>query len=171
MSYPRTLPRKNPEDLVRLEPRTPGLQVKHFTTEPRGTPMFPKQALVFTCLQYNSFENTAGKGEIARNEQFLLFPQCFLPVRRTYYYFHKLWNCRLQTFSVCTSLKFVVWKRVKHWSVVTESNRCYRSNFHTPLERSWPNRGLKRQRPWPPVLYTTDWAIAWAWCSAGRNIS
>ena len=26
------------------------------------------------------FENTVGKGEIARNEQFLLFPQCFLPV-------------------------------------------------------------------------------------------
>ena len=37
MSCQRTLPRKNPEDLVRLEPRTPGLQVKHFTTEPRGT--------------------------------------------------------------------------------------------------------------------------------------
>ena len=34
---------------------------------------FPKQALVFMCLQYKSFENTAGKGEIARNEQFLLF--------------------------------------------------------------------------------------------------
>ena len=34
----------------------------------------PKQALVFTCLQYKSFENTVGKGEIARNEQFLLFP-------------------------------------------------------------------------------------------------
>ena len=28
----------------------------------------------FTCLQYQSFENTVGKGEIARNEQFLLFP-------------------------------------------------------------------------------------------------
>ena len=28
---------KNPEDLVRLEPRTPGFRVKHFTTEPRGT--------------------------------------------------------------------------------------------------------------------------------------
>ena len=38
---------------------------------------FPKHALVFTCLQYKSFENTVGKGEIARNEQFLLFPQCF----------------------------------------------------------------------------------------------
>ena len=35
---------------------------------------FPKQALVFTRLQYNTFENTVGKGEIARNEQFLLFP-------------------------------------------------------------------------------------------------
>ena len=28
---------KNSEDPVRLEPRTPGLRVKHFTTEPRGT--------------------------------------------------------------------------------------------------------------------------------------
>ena len=38
VSCPRTLPRKNPEDPVRLEPRTPGLRVKYFTTEPRGTP-------------------------------------------------------------------------------------------------------------------------------------
>ena len=30
------------------------------------------------CLQYKSFEDTAGKGEIARNKQFILFPQCFL---------------------------------------------------------------------------------------------
>ena len=37
VSHPGTLPRKNPEDLVRLEPRIPGLRVKHFTTEPRGT--------------------------------------------------------------------------------------------------------------------------------------
>ena len=41
---------------------------------------FPKQALVFMCMQYKSFENTVGKGEIARNEQFLLFPQSFLPI-------------------------------------------------------------------------------------------
>ena len=31
------------------------------------------------CLQYKSSENIVGKGEIALNEQFLLFPQCFLP--------------------------------------------------------------------------------------------
>ena len=36
MTCRRTLPRKNPEDPVRLESRTPGLQVKHFTTESRG---------------------------------------------------------------------------------------------------------------------------------------
>ena len=27
-----------------------------------------------------AFENTVGKGEIARNEQFLLYPQCFLSI-------------------------------------------------------------------------------------------
>ena len=32
----------------------------------------------FYGLKYKSSENTVGKGEIARNEQFLLFPQCFL---------------------------------------------------------------------------------------------
>ena len=37
---PKTPLRKNPEDQVRLEPRIPGLQVKHFTTEPcRTTPL------------------------------------------------------------------------------------------------------------------------------------
>ena len=40
--------------------------------------LFPKQALVFMCLQDKSLENTVGKGEIDRNEQFLLFPKCFL---------------------------------------------------------------------------------------------
>ena len=39
---------------------------------------FPKQALVLTCLQYKSFENTVGKGEIARvfypsGEIFIIF--------------------------------------------------------------------------------------------------
>ena len=39
---------------------------------------------VFTYLQSKSFENTVGKGEIARIEQFLLFPQCFLPILVTF---------------------------------------------------------------------------------------
>ena len=72
---------------------------------------FPKQVLVFSCLQYKSFENTVGKGEIAHNNQFLLFPQCFL-----FFWgicFHQIQNCRLHTLSVWRSRKFVVWERVK----------------------------------------------------------
>ena len=75
----------------------------------------PKQALVFTCLHNNSFENTVGKEEIARNEQFLLFPQCFLLVCRTFCHLHQVQNCRLQILSVWKSLEFVVWKKVKSW--------------------------------------------------------
>ena len=74
---------------------------------------FDKQALVFTCLQNKSFENTVGKGEIALYEQFLLFPQCFLPVWRTFCHFHQFQHCCLQTFSVWKSLKYVLWERVK----------------------------------------------------------
>ena len=51
----------------------------------------PNQALVFTCLHYKSFENTVGTGEIARNEQFLLFPQCFLSVGELCH-FHQMSN-------------------------------------------------------------------------------
>ena len=65
-----------------------------------------------TCLQYKTFENTVGKGETVRNEQFLLFPQCFLSVWRTFFHFNQIWNCRLQTLSVWKSLKFVMWERV-----------------------------------------------------------
>ena len=33
--------------------------------------------LILTHQQQTAFENIVEKGEIARNEQFLLFPQCF----------------------------------------------------------------------------------------------
>ena len=74
---------------------------------------FPRQAIVFTCLQYKSFENSVAKGEIARNEQFLLFRQCFLPFYRTFYHFHQNLNCRLKTLSVRKILKCDVWERIK----------------------------------------------------------
>ena len=50
-----------------------------------------KQALIFTCVQYKYFETTVGKGESALNEQFLLYPQCFLPLWRTFCHFHQIW--------------------------------------------------------------------------------
>ena len=46
------------------------------------------------------------------NEQFLLFPQCFLPIWRTFCPFYQIWNCLLQTLSVWKSPKFVVWERI-----------------------------------------------------------
>ena len=73
---------------------------------------FPKQALLFTCLQYKSFEINVGKGEIVRNEQFLYFPQGFLPSWRPLCLFHLIKDFCLQNLSVWMSLKFVVWERV-----------------------------------------------------------
>ena len=35
-------------------------------------------------------ENTEGKGEIAHNEQFLLFPQCFLLISIAFCHFHQV---------------------------------------------------------------------------------
>ena len=46
-------------------------------------------------------------------EQFLLFPQGFLPVWRTFSQYYQIWNRGLQTLSVWRSLKFVLWERVK----------------------------------------------------------
>ena len=75
---------------------------------------FPKQALVFTCLHFKSFENTVGKGQIACSEQYLLYQQCFLPV-----WIHSLpfsSNSILSSansFQFSKSLKFFVWERAK----------------------------------------------------------
>ena len=52
--------------------------------------LFPEQALTFIGLQYKSFEDTVEKGEIAHNEQFLLFPLYFLPVLQTSCHFHQI---------------------------------------------------------------------------------
>ena len=73
---------------------------------------FFKQGFVFKCLQYKTFENTVGKGEIARYEQFLLFPQRFLPFWRTFCHFSQIQNCRLQTLSVWRSLKLAFRKEL-----------------------------------------------------------
>ena len=63
------------------------------------------------CLQ--SFENTVGKGKIARNEQFFLFPQCFLPFWKTFSLSHQTYFFCLQTLSPWKSLKFVIRERIK----------------------------------------------------------
>ena len=44
----------------------------------QGCSPFTPEIHILTHQQQTAFENIAGQEEIARNEQFLLFPQCFL---------------------------------------------------------------------------------------------
>ena len=60
---------------------------------------FPKKPWALH-VSNKSFENTVEKGKIARNERFLVFPQCFLPFWRNFCRFHQIQNCRLQSLSV-----------------------------------------------------------------------
>ena len=65
-------------------------------------------------------------------EQFLLFPQCFLTLWRTFCHFHQIQNCPLQTLSIWKSLKFVVWERVNpltHNPKIEEERFCQNSHF------------------------------------------
>ena len=70
---------------------------------------------VFASLQYKSFEHVLGKGEIARNEQFLLFPHCVLPIWIIFCHFHQIQNCRLQTLPVSSlpNNTFLDWSKLK----------------------------------------------------------
>ena len=70
-----------------------------------------KQDLVFTCLQYKSFENTVGKEVLVKSN--FSFSYSFLPFQRTLHHFHQIQSCRLQTLAVWKRLKFVIWERDK----------------------------------------------------------
>ena len=69
-------------------------------------------------------ENTVGKGEIARNEQFLLFLQCFLKA------------CTADTYK-----PGLVWQRVKalaYMKIVTEELKCVTGRLeHCTKRRKW----------------------------------
>ena len=94
---------------------TKGYEYPHPHFLPRNYSLltFSKTSPVSTCLQYKSFENTVGKGEIARNEQFLIYPQCFLPLLRTFCHCHYIQNCRLQSLSVWKGLNLLFGKGLK----------------------------------------------------------
>ena len=75
-------------------------QIPHFLTVPNSKKLqtTTKMWLLthshtttpFDAPGKQAFKNTVGKGEIARNEQFLLFPQCFLPVWIAFCHFHQI---------------------------------------------------------------------------------
>ena len=78
---------------------------------------FPNK-LWFLRVCNRSLLKTLGKEEI--NEQFLLFPECFLSILRAFCYFYEIRNCCLQTLSIRKSLEFVVWERVMEKSSAQE---------------------------------------------------
>ena len=112
----------------------------------------------FGPLGNKPFENT-GKKEIARNEQFLLFPQCFLPIWITFCHFHQIWNCRLQTLSVWKSLKFVVW----YWVKQNSPSKCW-----VPLTVRMTALTLSQTSP---GFYVSAVQIFWKHCRKRRNCS
>ena len=52
-----------------------------------------------------AFENIVGKGDNTGKQHFVLFPQCFLLVRRQISFFESHLFCCLQMLSIWTSLK------------------------------------------------------------------
>ena len=92
---------------------------------------------MFRCLQYKSFENIVGKGEIAYIKQFLLFQQCFPPFSRTFCHFHqfKIVACKLFQ---CGSLQFVVWEglnRLKKVRILWERGENDRHEKHNLFQQ------------------------------------
>ena len=77
---------------------------------PKHVNPFPNKPWFLSVCSMGLLKTLREKGEIARDEQFLIFPQCFLPIWITFCHFHQVQNCRL---SVWKSLKFVVWEMVK----------------------------------------------------------
>ena len=51
---------------------------------------FPNKPWFLHICSTGLFENTVGKGEIAHNEQFLLFPQRLLTIWKTFCHFHQV---------------------------------------------------------------------------------
>ena len=104
--------------------------------------VIPKQALVFTFLQYMSFEDTVGKGEIARDEvtsDFSFHHMCFLPVWRTFFHLNPIWKWQLQFLSFWKSLKCIVWERVNPFPHNDAVWRLWETSL---LKTLWENEKL-----------------------------
>ena len=105
------------------------------------------------CISF--FENTVRKGKIARNEQFLLFSRCFLPIRETFCHFHQISNCRLQTLLVWKSLKFVVRERVKKIKDIPKFMDRFEWNIQPKFNLKW--NGIDQR---PDCMFCAVWSLS-----------
>ena len=82
------------------------IMVNQLVPKPQDFNPFPNKHWFLRVCSTSPLKTLWEKGEIARNEQFLLIPQCFLPFSRTFFHFHQIQNCCLQTLSVWTTAKY-----------------------------------------------------------------
>ena len=85
-----------------------------------GISPFPNKPWFLRVFKKSPFENTVGKGEIARNEQFLLFPQCFLLLENVLPFPSNLELLTANSSSL-EGPKSVVWERVNSHPVTSSS--------------------------------------------------
>ena len=67
--------------------------------------LFTTQSRLSMTQRKEAFENILGIRENAGNQQFLLFPQCFLPFPKQVLIFHAHFFCHLQVLLIWTGLK------------------------------------------------------------------
>ena len=94
---------------------------------------FPNKPLILHVCS-KSFENTAGKGEIARNEQFLLFPRVFYPYGKLSAIFIKLEIVVCKLFQFWKSLEFVVWENTSAMNANNSIQTCAEALLHLHLK-------------------------------------
>ena len=70
---------------------------------------FPNKPWFLSVCNTSLLKTLWGKREIACNQQFLFFPQCFLPVWRIFCNFHQIWNVSVKL-SVWKNLNFVTFR-------------------------------------------------------------
>ena len=80
---------------------------QHFKFDGLSVNLFQYKPLFLRVCSTTILKTLWEKEKIARNEQFLLFPQCFLPFWRTFSHIYQIFNSRLQNLSVWNGLKFV----------------------------------------------------------------
>ena len=93
---------------------------------------FPKQELIFTCLQYKSFKKMWEKEKLLVTSNFSFSNSVFNPFRELSAIFIKfeIVVCHpFEFWSVC--LKFAVWERVKAQKLITFWNKSAADSFHS----------------------------------------
>ena len=70
---------------------------------------FPHNDTFWLPLETSLLKTLWEKEKLLETSNFSFSQSVFYMFWITFFYFRQIWNCRLQTFSVWKSLKFVVW--------------------------------------------------------------